>query len=479
MDELLAPVHRRLIRGVDACFKGGSQQVTQNTVAEPPAFQKPYLQYGMEQAKNLYTGYSPIVGYTTNTVLNPKYTAPTTTSGWNQYAATQFPYADDPNSWGGAKSYGQAVLNYFAKPSAGLQYITGEPYADDPNSWGGAKSYDQAFLNYYAKPSAEPQYITEQTPIYGDPVGGKLKYYNGQLVAGFTPEQQEAWSLLSNYIKGDSSLQKQAENALSGMLNSGPSKLVKQGKAYLSDVMGGKYLPASTFKKSSYNPGAFVYDPKSNPYYDRIVEKAMGAANANATQYGAYGSSDWMNLRGTTAKDLYADQYNKERDWYEQSLALAKQLYENRWNQERTNQQQAAGMVPEMDKAGWAQKQAGLALTPSINQMALTNYAALENIGLQKQQQQQREIDAAKAKWDWEQMEPWKRLELYQNAVGGNMGQSTTQTQPVSSPNPITGAIGGALGLGMLGSGITYGGSTLGLPGAALGAGLGLLGSFF
>ena len=494
MDELISPVHRRLIRGVDACFKGGSQKVTQNTVAEPPAFQKPYLEYGMEQAKNLYTDYSPIVGYTTNTILNPKYTGPTTPtafSGWNPYATTQyaepyaatqyrFPNADDPNSWGGAKSYGQALLNYFKAPSnpyAVTQYA--EPYADEPNSWGGANSYLEALLNYPKAP-AEPKYITKQTPIYGDPVGGKLQYYQGKLVADPQEEQAQAEAMLKDYLWGNGSLPSTANNVLAGMLTSGPSGLVKRGRSYLRDVMGGKYLPASTFEDSSYNPGAFVYKPKANPYYDRIVEKAMGAANANATQYGAYGSSDWMNLRGTTAKDLYADQYNQERQWYEQRLALAKQLYENRWNQERGNQQQAAGMVPAMDGAGWAKQKFGLSMMPAFNNMNLTNFSALENIGLQKQAQQQREIDAAKAKWDWEQMEPWKRLELYQQAVTGNMGENRTTTQPTSGTNPFTGAIGGALAGGMLGTNLaTAGGATLGIPGALAGGTLGLLGSLF
>lgn len=398
----------------------GSQKVTNNTIAEPPAFQKPFLEYGMNEAKNLYTGTSPIVGYTTNQVLNPAYQSPTAAAkGWGKFKAE-------------------------------------------------------------GVPQAQPQYITQQTPIYGEnQVGGKLEYYGGPLVAGFTPEQEQAWGLLKNYVNGDNSLQSQANNALSGMLNSGPSELVKQGQGYLGDVMGGKYLPADTFEKSAYAMSPFDYNPESNPFYGRIVDRAMGAANSNASQVGAYGSSDWLNLRGNTAKDLYANQYNTERNWYEQALAQNKGLYENRWNSERGNQQQAAGMVPAMDAAGWAQKNAGLSLMPSINNMNLQNYSAIENIGLQRQQNQQREIDAAKAKWDWEQMEPWKRLEMYQNAINGNMGQSTssTSTQPVSSPNPITGGIGGAL------AGATLAGASKGAItgpwGAAIGGGLGLLGSFF
>lgn len=105
---------------------------------------------------------------------------------------------------------------------------------------------------------------------------------------------------------------------------------------------------------------------------------------------------------------------------------------------------------------------------PSINNMNLTNYSALENVGLQKQQNQQSIIDANKAKWDFEQMEPWKRLQLYQQAISGNMGENKTATQPTSGSNPITGAIGGAMA-----------GSAFGPWGAAIGGGAGLLGSLF
>lgn len=626
----------------------GSQKVTTNTIAEPPAFQKPFLEFGMNEAKNLYTGAPTITGYTTQSVLNPAYVAPTNSSASSSAGTT------------GWDKYKNAVA---------------EPYADNPSSWGGASSYSAALeaqrqAQQAAAMASNQQYITQQTPQYStSSTGGKIEYFPDQQIAGFQPEQEQAWNMLKNYMAGDNTLSANANQALTDMLNSQKSALVTQGQDYLSDVLGGKYLnptdnssynyltdvmngknlnptdnasynylmsvmngdsnnilnsdaykyitgimngstnnisnsdsykyltgimngsnnniqntagynyfkdvvggkylPASTFDASAYAMDPFSYNPEANPYYDRIVEKALGAANANATANGAYGSSDWLNLRGNTASDLYANQYNQERNWYEAELALAKQLYENRWNSERglmnnagnsligadqfqnnqqinagnslmsadqtqtnqqlnagnsllnafntqtnnqmnaggnllnyyqnalaqqqnagnsllnfyqgerNNQQQAAQMVPSMDQAGWAQKQAALGMMPSINNMNLQNFSALENIGLQRQQNQQAIIDANKAKWDFEQMEPWKRLQLYQQAINGNMGQSTSETKnvPTSGSNPFTGAIGGALAGGAL-SGMTNG-AIAGPTGALIGGGLGLLGSFF
>ena len=117
-----------------------------------------------------------------------------------------------------------------------------------------------------------------------------------------------------------------------------------------------------------------------------------------------------------------------------------------------------------------AQQQA-IAQAPAARQFGFADLETLAGVGAAREAQQQAELSADVERFQFEQARPAEKLQQYLAAVrGGEMGQTTYETQ---QRQPLTSILGGAL------SGAELGGMVPGMSagaGAGLGAIAGLLG---
>ena len=142
------------------------------------------------------------------------------------------------------------------------------------------------------------------------------------------------------------------------------------------------------------------------------------------------------------------------------------------------------------DRGLSAQAQAAQML-PMMSQLGMMPAQTMQQVGSQQEAYLQKQIDEAVNRFNFYQTEPWQRLN-YANAIysGVPWNSSSTQTSNAGSGSTAANVLGGgltgyslgsALGSSAFGTGIStalglpaYIG--LGIPGAILGAGLGLLG---
>lgn len=188
----------------------------------------------------------------------------------------------------------------------------------------------------------------------------------------------------------------QTDRAING------NSLMNQSQDYLSNVIGGNYL----------NVG--------NPYFADVSKAIMDQVQpAVASQFG-----------GANRVGSGAHESEFARVFANAIAPIALQNYEN----ERSRQQEAAGMAPTY---------------------AANDYADLERlaaVGSAREQMTQQGINEAMQRFNFDQMEPWQRLQLQQGSVvpglmGGTSTSTTTGTNAAS--NPLLGSLG--LGLGILG----------------------------
>lgn len=336
---------------------GGSKGASSTTSNKPWNHAIPYMDLMMNEAARVYTGGREIVGYEGNT--GPYYQVNPWYSGTRKGGAPMI-------------SAGGQVIAPGGMP---YQVTEGENGAISFGGLGGKRNRQEYAIG---------------KPIFGDHTGGKIKFYDNDLVADFNPEQIKAQNLIM------------ARAASRGnLLPSGEKEMLKT-------IQGG-YM-----------------SPESNPWlsstYDMALRKAMPSLDTAATKYGAYGGSDYTNAKSRMAGDM------------------ATTLYGENYKTERQNQINALSMLPQ------------------FQEMDYRDLGMMAQVGDIRQAQAQREIDALREKWDFEQMEPWKRLQLMSDLVAratgsGGAGGTSTTTQPTQS-NPVAGALGGAMSGAAMGASV-------------------------
>jgi hypothetical protein len=136
--------------------------------------------------------------------------------------------------------------------------------------------------------------------------------------------------------------------------------------------------------------------PSSNPYLAQSIQFAQQQAapgvDSAASRFGAYGGSDWQNLKGVT------------------NANIATNMGENAYNQGLNQQTQAMAMAPALNAAGGS------------------NISLLNQLGSQQQNY------------------PWAQLQQYMGILN-NGSQGGTQTTPYFGPSPLAMGIGGGMGL--------------------------------
>ena len=225
--------------------------------------------------------------------------------------------------------------------------------------------------------------IGVNTDIPRNPEGGRIQYFPGSTVAGFVPEQNTAQNLIMNRAREGSPLLTSAQNQ---------NKLTGEGGYLNTDTISGKYINSNT-------------NPYLAGYVQKAYETSLPQVDTSAIQAGRYGSDAWANMKGRTMADISSNIYGN-------AYTTERQMQENAYQDERNRMMQAIQNSPTLAQADYY----------DLDRMA--------QVGAEKQAMNQSLIDAAREKWEFEQMEPWKRLAMYNNILSGGMGgvsQSVTE----------------------------------------------------
>jgi hypothetical protein len=240
------------------------------------------------------------------------------------------------------------------------------------------------------------------------------RYFPGQTVADIAPERQSA-------------LAAQAARATNG------SSLTAAGAAELERTLGGAYLAG-------------------NPYLQSAIDAAARGVARNYQNAVAPGLDSTFALAGRYGSGAHVAAHEAaERNLAAQLADLAGNLGYQGYAAERANMLNALGAAPAFAQADYA------------------DIAQLADVGRTREAMAQALINDQVARWNFEQQMPADKLRQYAALVQGNLGGTTSTTQPYSAG---AGILGGA----STGAGI---GGTFGPFGAGIGALLGgLLGAF-
>lgn len=186
-------------------------------------------------------------------------------------------------------------------------------------------------------------------------------------------------------------------------------------------------------------------DATQNPGFQQALNDAKTAystgtaaqTDAAAARSGAFGGSAHKEFVGQNQK-AYADSLNR----------IAGDLY----NQERSRQTQA------------------LALAPTINAAGYHDSDRLANVGAADEAYRQANIDEDIRNYYINQDVPYNALQRYSGLIGGNLGQTSTLSQPLNR-NKASGILGGAASGASIGSAFGPWGALIGgVGGGAIGA---------
>jgi hypothetical protein len=293
----------------------------------------------------------------------------------------------------------------------------------------------------------------QQNYAYAQNVAGQpLQQYQGQMVAGVAPQQQQAWNL-----------------AASGG-NAGQDQYNASQGAYLG-VLGNQINPqtlAGTNLSPYMNPYTQDVINKTLPIMQQQLGREQSGISALATQQNAFGGSRMgveqgvAQAQGALNMAQMAAQLNQAN--YGQAVGQATTDIGNNLAAQNANQGynlQAAGGL------------ANLGQQAQLSQAR--NFEELMTAGAGEQQQQQNVINANMQQFQQAQQYPYQQLGVLQSALGMTpYGQATSGTSTgtqQTAANPEESILGGMMGLGSLFAGGAggFGGSALGGMATAFG----------
>jgi len=237
---------------------------------------------------------------------------------------------------------------------------------------------------------------TQTTVQKSDPWAGQ----QGFLTDIFTRGQQQSY-VPQTFFPGqtyaglspetEQSLQMQADRARAG------SPLTAAAQGELTKTLSGDYL-----------------DPSQNPAFQKAAGDIQSRVAGMYSAAGRYGSGAMANQAREALSDLAAQTYGDERQRMVQGMLFA----------------------------------------PTLANQDYTDAAKLAEVGGVREDLAQQGINEAMQRYNFNQMEPWQRLGLYNNLVQGNYGGQTESTTTLPRRSLGAGdALGGLAGItGILGS---------------------------
>lgn len=301
--------------------------------------------------------------------------------------------------------------------------------------------------------------------------------YTGQTVAGMNDAQYQAMDAIRNRAISGSPVMNTAAQSLQSI--AGGSQLGQQSAQ-------NPYLTARNEAASVTNP----YAQAENPYLSQQIDAAasdvtrnyrnavMPQLDAARARSGSFGNSGLEFVQAQAQDDLAKQIGNISSGMRMQDYTQRAGLAENAVNRQYQSGAQYANQLFSGGQAlqsanNQLQSQAmnnqlqALGLAPSYAAQDYTDANALMNVGNALQQQQQSGLTSAYNQWQQAQQYPVQQLQTLGNALGFNFGQQQTTSGSGGSGSTLGNMAGGAL---------TGWGATGSPWGAAVGAGLGLLG---
>jgi len=247
------------------------------------------------------------------------------------------------------------------------------------------------------------------------------KYYPGETVARFSPEQQQALQGGREYASGPA--QQYTNEALQASVQA----------LNAPDVANNPYVQGAA--KAAIDPA-----------YQSLTRDVLPQVTSEAISAGQIGSSRQGVLEANALNDFTRNALNTTSDIYNQAYQTGVQA-----------RGQALALAPETARLG--------------------NYPneLMSEIGALRQAQDQRETNADVSRWNYQQELPYEMLRRYRGFVAGDYGGQTQTTAPMPTTNPALGTLGGAASGAAVGSQIYPGWGTA--IGAVVGAGMGYFGS--
>lgn len=273
---------------------------------------------------------------------------------------------------------------------------------------------------------------------FADTVASRpYEQYSGPRIAGFTPEQQQAFSQIQGMQGQFQPALTQAQQATQGVAGMNPNQ-----------INAGSFLTG--------NIGAY-----QNPYTSQVIDQTMQdlnrqraidkqGLNAQAIRSGAFGGTRQAIAEQELNRN-YNDQFARTAaNLRNQGFDTAANLMQSDMNRNLTAQQanEANRLAFGSQRLGAAGQMANLAGQQQALGLNATN--ALNQVGQQQQAQTQRSYDLANQDFQNQFNYPLQQLAIRQGALGAqipNAGQ--TQSTPLYS-NPLGTLLGAGIGLNQL-----------------------------
>lgn len=271
--------------------------------------------------------------------------------------------------------------------------------------------------------------ITRANTIAAEP----YPTYGGPRVAGFTPEQTQAFSNVNSNV---GNYKPYLDNAGALTASAGATDVVGAAEPYISQA--GKSFPSEVSKYM-------------NPYTDNVINRAELEANRNFnekimpqinnrfTANGQYGSSAHQREADRAARDLTEGLQSQSLGALSQAYGNAGQLFEA--DQGRQAQLgQLSGQLA--NTQGNLQLESGkqtAALGDFAQSAGIRDVGALEASGAEQQQQGQKNLDLAYGDFTKQRDDPRNQIDWLSSVIRGTPYQSstnTTKTGPADEVGP-------------------------------------------
>lgn len=279
---------------------------------------------------------------------------------------------------------------------------------------------------YGTSTTSVPQWLSDYTQgILGQAnavASQPYQEYGGPRIAGFTPEQQQAFALTEgNTGKGTPEMQ--------GALNSTQGVL-----GQLSPEMIGKNLDAAGQTYTGDTVGKYM-----NPYTTNVTDRATELANRNFndkllpsiqnifTRSGQYGSTRMADSVMSGARGVSEDLQSAANADLANAYSAGATNFGNDANR--------AGSLAQLGVSGalsGANQQGTLA--QALQRMGLTDASALETVGGEQQNQNQKNLDLAYGDFESQRDYGKTQTDWLNNILHGVPNQGTSSTTSTTAP---------------------------------------------
>lgn len=308
--------------------------------------------------------------------------------------------------------------------------------------------------------------------LYNSDVG--TEYYPGQTYTPMGWDTSTALNQMRDRAMNGSELNNDAQSSLQDIINGGSNPNADYSQFMNNNAPGNDLYNQATSGGSGYNPstssGNFnQYMSGTNPHLDAMVDKSMNKVgdqvNSLFSKAGRYGSEAHQDTftegLGDVANSMYGAQYNNDRN---RGLSAANSVsgieqqdlsrQANQFNQQNSNLMQAGNAINNQYNTGQntalnatnsqnsygqndlSRRLQAIGMAPGMAQNDYADAGKLLGIGEVVEGYQNRENQDQMARWNFNQQQPFNRVNNYANLATqfGGMGGTTTGNGTQTAP---------------------------------------------